>query len=194
MKPLILASQSPRRKEILSYFKIPFIQVSPSFDEDAVEPFSDPIEFAHYLSSEKGLSVKANYPDSVIISCDTIVYFNGTYFAKPASREQAFTILKTLSGHTHDVITSITVLKGDKRVQDYGLTKVLFNSLSDKEINAFLDFNIYADKAAGYTPQGCGSLLVKSIDGCYYNVLGLPVNPLNRLLTPFGYNLWHIDS
>lgn len=193
MKPIVLASQSPRRKEILSYFKIPFIQVSPSFDEDAIEPFPDPIKFAHYLSGEKALSVKDKYPDSVIISSDTIVFFNGTYFAKPVDREHAFKIFKALSNNTHQVITSVTALKGDKMIQDHGLTYVTFNDLSDKEINAFLDLNLWADKAAGYTPQGAGSLLVKSVEGCYYNVLGLPVNALNRILTPFGYNLWHVE-
>ena len=193
MKPIVLASQSPRRKEILSYFKLPFIQVSPSFDEDAVEPFPDPVKFAHYLSGQKALSVKDSYRDSVILSSDTIVYFKGTYFAKPTNREHAFQIIKALSNNTHQVITSVTALMGDKMLQDYGLTNVTFNDLTDKEINSFLDLNLWADKAAGYTPQGAGSLLVKSVEGCYYNVLGLPVNALNRVLTPLGLNLWHAD-
>jgi len=193
MKPIVLASQSPRRKEILSYFKIPFIQVSPSFDEDAVEPFPDPVKFAHYLSGEKAKSVRESYPDSVILSSDTIVYYEGAYFAKPQNRDHAFKILKTLSNNTHQVITSVTALKGDVMTQDYGKTNVTFNDLSDKEIHAFLNMNLWADKAAGYTPQGAGCLLVKSIEGDYNNVLGLPVNAVNRLLTPLGYNLWHAD-
>lgn len=191
MKPIVLASQSPRRKEILGYFKVPFIQVSPHFDEDAVVPFPDPVEFAHYLSKEKGLSVREKYPDSVILSSDTIVFMEGAYFAKPRDRNHAFEIMTELRGATHKVITSVTAIKGDLVKQDYGLTHVTFNELSDKEINAFLDLNLWADKAAGYTLQGPGSLLVKSIEGCYYNAIGLPVNAVNRLLTPLGYNLWH---
>lgn len=190
MKPIILASQSPRRKEILSFFKLPFIQVSPTFDEDEVKPLSDPIEFAHYLSRMKGLSVQEKHPDEIIISADTIVYQEGEYFAKPKDRAEAVHFLRTFSGKTQKVITSLTLLSPKGVSQDYGLTEVTFNPLTDDQINAFLDTHIWKDKAGGYTILGSSSLLVSHISGCFYNVIGFPVNALERLLKNEGLDLW----
>ncbi len=191
MKPLILASQSPRRKEIISYFKIPFTQVSPTFEEDEVKPTPDPIEFAHYLSRMKGLSVQERYPNELILSADTIVFLNGEYFAKPKDRKEAASFLKTFSGKTQQVITSLTLLSPRGVHQDFGKTDVTFNKLNDDQINAFLDTHVWKDKAGGYAIQGSSSLLIKSIQGCYFNVVGFPVNAFERLLKLEGIDLWH---
>lgn len=189
MKPLILASQSPRRRAILSQFKIPFISVSPTFDEDAVTPFPDPVKFAHHLSYEKGKSVQTHYPNDYILSGDTIVFFNDEYFAKPIDRTQAYEFLKKLSGKTHVVITSMTLFTPQGYEQDFAKTFVTFNDLSNENIDQYLNMNIWADKAAGYSAEI--PILIKSIDGDYFNVLGFPINAVNRLLTNQGMSLWH---
>lgn len=191
MEPaLILGSQSPRRREILSFFSVPFVQVPPHFEEEQAPILPDPVEYAVSLARGKAVSLQALYPGQPILGADTVVYKEGRYYAKPCDRQEAERFLKEFSGQWQTVITALALNdKGHVRV-DYGLTQVLFNHLSKKEIDRFLDGNIWQDKAGGYSIIGSSSLLVERIEGCFYNVLGLPVNALKRLFIQSGYPHW----
>lgn len=185
---LILGSQSPRRKEILSYFKIPFRQLTPDFDEEAAPVLMDPALYATSLATEKARSLRGQ--GDWILGADTVVFKDGKYFSKPKDRQEARAFLQEFSGKWQIVVTGLALVHGDEVWVEHAETKVLFNSLSDREIEHYLDQNIWQDKAGGYTIVGHASLLVEKIDGCFYNVMGLPVNALKRLLSKVGVDLW----
>jgi septum formation protein len=188
---LILGSQSPRRKEILSFFALPFEQQTPSFDEEAVPFQGNPMEYAHILSKGKADSLFTQFPDRKILTADTIVYFQGKVYGKPQSEEQAYLYLKDLCGHWHTVYTSLTVRYREKEHQMIEATRVHFNALTDEEMHLYYRKLHYADKAGGYSIQQAGSLIVKEIVGCYYNVMGLPINALRQVLLHVDIDLWH---
>lgn len=187
---LILGSQSPRRKEILEFFSIPFTQAPPSFDEEAVPFNGDPEEYVRTLSQGKGKALLAKFPDSVILTADTVVFHNGKVYNKPKDREEAFQNLVELAGQWHSVYTGVTILNQDKVVSQVEETRVLFNELTPQQIDHYLAQIPWADKAGGYAIQMSGGLIVKKIDGCYYNVKGLPINTVDQLLRHFGFALW----
>lgn len=187
---IILGSQSPRRKEILSYFSLPFKQVSPQFDEEA-HPFEgDPEEYSSKLSRGKAQSLSNQYPDAIIITADTIVYRKGKIYGKPANENEAFTSLKQLVGKWHTVYTAVTLQRNKEAFTRVESTRVLFNSLTDNQIRHYISHTDCADKAGGYAIQMAGGIIVKKIDGCYYNVMGLPINSLEILLKQFEIELW----
>lgn len=187
---LILGSQSPRRLEILNYFNIPFKQVSPDFDEDAIPFKNNPEEYVKILSKGKADSLSHQYPSSIILTADTIVYRNGKIYGKPRDEQQAFEFLKELVGKWHSVFTGLTILSQGKYHQAVEETRVLFEPLTDEQIKAYHQALHFADKAGGYMIQGAGGVIVKRIEGCYYNVVGLPVNALYTLLKDTGIDLW----
>lgn len=187
---IILGSQSPRRKEILSYFALPFHQVSPSYDEDAVPFNGDPIEYVKTLSKGKADSLLPSFPDQIIITADTIVYKDGVIYGKPRHDAEAFEFLKALAGQRHSVFTGVTVRQGHREFQDVAETGVFFNPLNEKEIHIYYKSLPYSDKAGGYMIQQAGGLIVQRIEGCYYNVMGLPINSLRLLLLNLGIDLW----
>jgi septum formation protein len=187
---LILGSQSPRRKEILSFFSLPFQQVSPHFDEEAVVFKGDPIEYVNTLAKGKLESLAKDFPEQILLTADTVVYREGNIYNKPADEEEAFQILKQLVGNWHSVYTGIAVQYQGKLFQAAEETQVLFNSLTDEQIHTYYHRLPYKDKAGGYSIQQAGSLIVKKIDGCFYNVMGLPINTLRDLLNKAGIDLW----
>ncbi len=190
-KPIILGSRSERRKEILSYFSIPFTQVSSSFDENSIDFQGDPQEYVLTLSKGKALALKEKHPQNTIITADTIVYREGKVYGKPADAADAFDYLFELTGRWHSVFTGVTILNQEKIYQNFEETKVLFNVLNNEEIQFYLTKIKWEDKAGGYAIQKAGGLLIKRIDGCYYNVMGLPINTVRKLLTEVGIDLWH---
>lgn len=187
----ILGSQSPRRKEILSYFDFPFIQAKPPFDEETM-PYTGGHagEYATQLALEKGKSLAPLYPDAYILTADTVVYKDGRSYGKAANKEEAFKCISELAGKEHTVYTGVCLLtpKGDFKA--YEATKVTFNPLTPEEIQIYLTRYHWQDKAGCYGIQGAGSLVIKEIKGCYYNAMGLPVNTLKFLLSQAGINLW----
>lgn len=187
---LILGSQSPRRREILSFFDLPFRQVSPHFDEDSIPFLGDPQHYVQVLAKEKALSLTHQLPPSIILTADTIVYKEGKIFGKPSGEQAAFDYLKELSGQWHSVFTGLALYHYNQVFQAVEETKVLFNELNDDQIHTYYRSLPWADKAGGYMIQGAGSLVVRRIEGCYYNVMGLPVNALCSLLEKIGINLW----
>lgn len=184
---LLLGSSSPRRIEILQYFTLPFEQASPPFDEGSV-PFSgDPLAYVRELSEGKARSLSHELP---ILSADTIVYHGNRVYGKPTSREHALEMLQTLSGEWHSVFTALTLsLEGTLHtlVEE---TRVKFRSPTLEQLNSALDTLPWQDKAGSYLIQGSGSLMVERIDGCYYNVVGLPIGALATLLAKINIDLW----
>jgi septum formation protein len=191
MKKILLASQSPRRREILTYFGLPFTSASPFFDEEAEPVLANPVQYGHKLSEGKARSCEREYPDYLILSADTLVFQAGRYFGKPKDRQEARMTLETLSGKAHEVITSVSTLSQGKLRQEAAITRVFFAPLSEGAIEAFLDTGLWVDKAGGYAIQGIGSLLVERIEGCFYNVVGFPIQVVQKLLLQEGVDLWH---
>jgi len=187
---LILGSQSPRRREILSFFNYPFRQVSPSFDEDAVPYSGDPAVYAQSLATGKAHSLSQQFSHAIILTADTVVIKDHKLYGKPANEEESFQHLKALVGNWHTVITALTVSSKGQLFEGFEVTKVLLNHLTDEQIIQYHRALPCTDKAGGYMIQGAGSLIVQKIEGCYFNVVGLPVNCLQRLLQQAGINLW----
>lgn len=187
---LILGSTSPRRKEILNYFSLNFEQISPNFDETSIPFQGDPVAYVKELAVGKALSLSHLYPDALILSADTIVYKTGKVYGKPGSLEEAFQSLNELQGNWHSVFSGVATCKNGKLLTDAEETKVLFNTLTETQIRRYLEALHWADKAGGYAIQLAGSLIVQKIEGCYYNVMGLPINAVNKLLKEEGVDLW----
>jgi septum formation protein len=187
---LILGSQSPRRKEILSYFAIPFVQIPSAFNEESVEFLGDPINYAQELSLKKAQEIAPRFPGDVVLTADTVVYLDGKIFNKPKSEQEAFDMLRCFSGRWQQVFSAVTVQKNQKSFSACEETKILFHPLTDEQIRLYHQSISFSDKAGGYAIQGAGSILVSRIDGCYYNVMGLPINVVKDLLLNVGIDLW----
>lgn len=190
MIKLILGSQSPRRKEILSYYSLPFIQHTSNYDEEA-HPFSgDPIEYVSTLCSGKAESLAPRHPDAMILTADTIVYKDGKLYGKPRNIEEAFQAITELQGQWHSVFTGVSLLNDGNTYTEVEETRVLFNPLTSDQIRHYHTKLHWADKAGGYAIQMGGGLIVNRIEGCYYNVMGLPINTVRKLLLKVGIELW----
>ena len=186
----ILGSQSPRRKEILSYFSVPFIQIPSSFDENSVIFKNNPEEYASALSRGKAADLAKKHPDAIILTADTIVYCQGKVYNKPKDEEECYQTLKLLAGQWQTVYTGVTVQQGTKAFHQVEASHVLFNDLTSEQIRHYLLKTKWSDKAGGYSIQMTGGLVVRKIDGCYYNILGLPINTTASLLKHFDIDLW----
>jgi septum formation protein len=186
----MLGSQSPRRQEILSFFKRPFTVCSSGFDESTVIFNGSPTTYVETQAKEKAQALAQYSKDAIVLTADTTVSFNSTLFQKPQNQQEAFLFLKELSGQTHEVYTAICLLYQETLLVAAEMTKVTFHPITDIQINQYINKIDTLDKAGGYAIQGPGSLIVSKIDGCYYNVMGLPVNTLCKLLKKVGINLW----
>lgn len=183
---IILASGSPRRKEILSELGAELKIITADVDESSNE--RDPEKLAESLALKKGLAVyekllSENSTDVSlpIISADTVVFCDGEIMGKPADRDDAFRMLKKLSGKAHTVTTGICVINGGLPFSSSVTTKVFVDDLTDDEINAYIETRDPFDKAGSYGIQGIFSKHISKIDGCYFNVVGLPTNALAKL-------------
>jgi septum formation protein len=182
-RKLILASSSPRRAEILKKEKIEFdIRFPPNINEERAA--YDPVEHVLTLSKEKALSVSRQMEEGIILGADTIVVLDGEIMGKPQDKDEAFLILKKLSGKTHEVYTGMTLLNkyNGKTVSDYDCTEVEFNQLEDEKIVNYINSGEPMDKAGAYGIQGMGSFLVEKIQGSMDNVIGLPTEKLKEML------------
>lgn len=187
---LILGSQSPRRGEILHFFSLPFKQVPSHFDEKKVIFESDPIKYVQTLAEEKGLSLAKDYPENIILTADTIVFLEGKVYNKPKDRKEAVSFLKGLSGKWHTVYTALALYSRGKQFTRIEKTEILFHELKEVHIEHYLNKINFLDKAGSYAIQQGGSLIVKEIRGCYYNVMGLPLSALRELLHLVDIDLW----
>lgn len=187
MSKIILASSSPRRKELLEKYNLNPIIFKPDVEEKELTK-EKPIQIAMSLAFEKALWVSDHFEnEEIIIGADTIVVYQNEVLGKPKDIEDAFRMLNLLSGKTHYVITGLSIIKANSnlKIVDYEKTKVEFRKLSKDQINRYIKTKEPMDKAGAYGIQGYGEILVKGIDGCYSNVVGLPLGKLDYLLDKF---------
>ncbi|NDD58361.1 MAG: septum formation protein Maf [Chlamydiae bacterium] len=187
---IILGSQSPRRKEILNFFSIPFTQVASHFDEASIPMHSDPASYAKLLATKKAEVLQEQFKNKIILCADTVVYHQKKIYNKPSDKKEAKQFLSELSGSWHEVITALCVVFGDKIICEVETTQILFNPLSEDQIESYLSHFAFSDKAGGYAIQQGGGIIVKKIEGCYYNVMGLPINTLAKVLKEVDIDLW----
>lgn len=185
---IILASQSPRRKELLGQMGISNFIIRPAVGEETAQPGLTPAQLVEALSLQKGLEVAQTAPDDLVIAADTVVAVDGRVLGKPRDRADAVQMLTALSGRTHTVYTGVTLCRGGEVLTQHEATQVRFRTLTPDEIQAYVDTNEPMDKAGSYGIQGYGALLVEGIEGDYFNVVGLPVCRLGRMLARFGVN------
>jgi septum formation protein len=191
MISLILGSASPRRKEILSLFKIPFQTIVSNFDEDS-HPFKgDPSQYVTELSQEKSWAIPNTDSNTFVLTADTVVYREGQVYNKAKDRADARRMLSELSGKWHTVFTGVSLRKGDCIETLVDRTEVEFDALNSEETEIYLDKVHWQDKAGAYGIQDGGALLIKEIQGCYYNVKGLPLGVLKTLFLRFDVDLWN---
>lgn len=181
---VILASQSPRRLELLKLITTDFT-VAPS-DIDEVLPSDIPTDSGpEYLAAKKAGAIAKSHSDSLVIGADTSVILNGTVLGKPTDEQEAIQMLHALSGRTHKVITGCALFYKGRHLSFSEVTEVEFLPLTDTEINRYIASGEHSDKAGAYGIQGGASLFVKGIRGDYFNVVGLPVSRLNREIKRF---------
>ena len=181
--PVVLASQSPRRRQLLSLIGIEH-DVRPANIDESYFPGEQPRAHALRLAREKAEAIVA--PDAVTIASDTIVILDGELLGKPADTAEAANTLRRLSGRTHTVITAVAVHWRDRLVADAEEVTVTFRELSDDEIAAYIATGEPMDKAGAYGIQGFGATIVERVEGDYFAVMGLPLNRLTRLLESLG--------
>lgn len=190
MQKIILASSSPRRQELLANLGLYFSIISAAIDE-SILPHEHPRDAVRRLARLKALDVASRVEgDALIIAADTVVVLNGKILGKPADQDDAYRMLSLLSGRCHEVITAVAICSGEGKYEvEDETTRVYFRSLSTDEIRAYLSCGESYDKAGAYGIQGRGGLLVEKIEGCYFNVVGLPLGRLYLMLKKHGIDL-----
>lgn len=178
---LILASASPRRKELIGLIS-DNVTIHPSDVDETIPEGMNAESVPEFLAVKKAAAVARDYPVDTVIGSDTSVIVDGIILGKPSDREDAKRMLGLLSGKTHKVITGCAVFKNGRSASFSEVTEVRFHTLTEAEIEWYLDTNEPFDKAGAYGIQGYGSLLIEGINGDYFNVVGLPVSRLSRLL------------
>lgn len=189
---LILASASARRQELLKRIVPDFKIIVSNFNEEAVKFTGNPEEHVKKLALGKACCVAESVENgSVIIGCDTIVYHKGKVLGKPKNKQEAFNMLKDLSNDVHEVYSGLAVVKPIENIvrTESVCTKVFFSELTDNQIYNYIDSDEPYDKAGAYGIQEKAGVFVYKIEGCYYNVVGLPLNCLYNMLKGIGVNL-----
>ena len=174
---IVLASGSPRRKQLLEQIDLEFLVIPSQVHEDFDLDLS-PEKFVEHYAKEKAKDIAKAHPDKWIIGADTIVVFNAEILGKPKDREDSFRMLKMLSGNTHQVFTGVSIQQSKMQVSDtfHEYTNVTFNTLDDMVISYYIDTYKPFDKAGSYGIQDWFSVCVYHIDGCFYNVMGFPLS------------------
>ena len=190
MKKIILASASPRRKELLEQIGLEF-EVDPSNCEEEMLSDMQPHELARSLSLQKASQVAGNHPNAIIIAADTFIVFGDKLMGKAHTEAEASQMLTALNGNSHSVITGFTILDTAKNntVSSSVETKVHFRKMAPEEIESYITSGEPLGKAGAYAIQGLGSVIVKEIEGDYSNVVGLPLTALAEALRQFGVNI-----
>lgn len=190
MREIILASTSPRRAELLRQIGLNF-SIMPSDIEESIDATLPPEEFASRLAWDKAMNIAEKIASSsqkgaLVIGADTIVVKDGI-LGKPLNDADAFQMIKSMEGNWHQVITGVTVIDSTdlKGIRSFEETRVKMRPLSDVEINAYIKTGESTDKAGAYGIQGMGAVLVEKIEGCYFNVVGLPLTRLSQILNQF---------
>ena len=183
---MILASQSPRRRELLGQMGFSFT-VQPARGEELPHPELTPAQLVEELARQKALEVSAEAEaDDVVVAADTVVAIDGKVLGKPHDKVHAAQMLSALSGREHTVYTGVAVKRGETLLVEHEATQVRFRPLTEREIDLYIQTGEPMDKAGSYGIQGYGALLVEGIRGDYFNVVGLPICRLGRMLAQVG--------
>lgn len=187
MKKMILASQSPRRKMLLQQLGLEFDSV-PAHISEEISQYENPTEAVREIARKKAAEVAARCPAGLIIAADTIVVCAGQVLGKPVSERDAYDKLRFLSGRFHEVVTGVCLHDVESEIYDvdHEVTRVLFRTISEEEIWAYIKTKEPLDKAGAYGIQGYGAVFVERIEGCYFNVVGLPIARFYRMLRKQG--------
>ena len=186
---IVLASGSPRRKELLGTLGLEF-SVVPANGEEIAPEGAGPAETVMVLSRAKAAEVAKSYPESLVIAADTVVWAEDRILGKPKSEAEAKAMLHMLSDNTHEVYTGVTLMLGDEEVVGAEGTKGFFRRLTDAEIDRYVATGEPMDKAGAYGIQGRAALMVKRLEGDYFNVMGLPLCRLGQMLEEIGVHLF----
>lgn len=190
---IILASGSPRRREILANTNAKFDVLTSDVDE-RIFKFEEPTQLVLRLAFEKCMDIAINNPESLVIGADTIVVLDNEILGKPKNEDEAFDMLSKLSNREHQVITGMSIvnIENNKKIVDYTISNVKFKNLTDQDIRDYISTGECLDKAGSYGIQGYGALLVKEIQGDYFNIVGLPISKLSDILKAnFNINLFY---
>lgn len=190
MQKIILASGSPRRKQILEQVGLKFTVEVSDYEEKPI-PGVVPSEFVETLSLEKAKAIAKNHDDAIIIGADTIVVLDNQILGKPKTKEDAREMLKKLSGNTHSVFTGFTIIDtvNKRTITNHVETKIRFKNLSEEEISAYIETEEPMDKAGAYGVQDRGALFVEYIEGDYASVMGLPILKIFEILKTLGIDI-----
>ncbi|QEY35305.1 septum formation inhibitor Maf [Caproiciproducens galactitolivorans] len=178
---LLLASSSPRRSELLKMAGYDFNVVPADVNEGYLRG-TPPIQIVELLAARKAEAVAKRYPQDIVLGADTIVVLKGRVLGKPKNEEEAKAMLKLLAGNVHQVYTGYCIINNKKYLRGHESTSVEFYPLKESEIDSYVASGEAMDKAGAYAIQGRGALFIKRIDGDYYNVMGLPIGKINRIL------------
>ena len=191
MRKIILASSSPRRKNLLEQIGLNF-KIDPSSYQEDMSLKIDPRKLAEYLSQGKAKSVAQRHKDSIIIAADTFCVLGKEVLGKPKTKENAKIMLQKLSGKVHSVITGFTIIdtKTNKQISKSVETKVYFKHIPEQEIDAYIASGEPLEFAGGYAIQHLGGLFVEKMEGDYFNIVGLPILPLTIELKKFDINIF----
>ncbi len=191
---IILASQSPRRQELLKLTGLPFTVRAADIDETMDKSLPVQQEVTR-VSRMKAQAIAAGAsPDDIVIAADTIVVIDGRELGKPHSEAEALDMLRLLSGRTHEVVTVLSVCRGTHIESEAVVTKVTFRPLCEEELRAYIKTGEPMDKAGSYGIQGYGAMFVSRIEGDYFSVMGLPLCPLCRMLRAFGVRILDVQE
>lgn len=189
MRKLVLASQSPRRKELLEKLAHPF-EVCPAVGEEVMDGSLSPDDLVESLAQQKAREVFALHSDHVVIGADTVVALEGEVFGKPKDEGEAIQMISRLQGKTHHVFTGVCICAQGKERVFHEKTAVRMKTLSPSEVKAYVSQGESMDKAGAYGLQSLGAWLVESIEGDMFNVIGLPLCALGKVLPDFGIELF----
>ena len=184
MNKLILASQSPRRKQILEMLNIPFEIIVADIDEK-INPDNELTKEIENISFLKALKVFNDNKDAVVIGADTIVVVDGKILGKPKNEEEAKQMLKLLQDNMHYVITGVTILSSKQSETFSNVSEVYFNPITDEEIDEYIKTKEPMDKAGAYAIQGIGAKFIRKINGDFYSIMGLPVSEVSQRLKKY---------
>ncbi len=190
MRQIILASTSPRRKEILAKTKLPFIVAPSNYEEDMTLKFS-PIELAKYLSAGKARSLINDYKDAIIIGADTFVVFQNKLLGKPKNEQEAREMLQMLKGKENDLITGVTIIDtlNNKEKSFHEISKIFMKDIPDEIITAYIKTGEPLQMAGAYSIQEIGAIFIDRIEGDFFNAMGLPLARLAEELKDFGVSV-----
>lgn len=187
---VVLASGSPRRKELMEMLGFKNMEIIPAKGEEKLDLSLSPGELVEALSAAKAQEVAAlRDKGDLVIGADTIVWLDGKVLGKPHSKQEAEKMLLKLSGRSHEVYTGVSIVKDGKCVSQHEVSKVFFREVSEAEAEAYVETGEPMDKAGGYGAQGLGALFVREIKGDFFNVMGLPVCRLGEMLKEQGVRI-----